>query len=139
MHSNFHCDMSQAHKMHQEDFRDMSQVHKMNPEEDFTIQVIISENFSQNNPSTFRISKFAFYNGPFYNLNQTDSNHHTFLYPGIHFVGGDLPYPCFLPLPRGHLLPQRYVRLLILYEYTGYRRFWFPMLMNILPCKVNVL
>ena len=105
----------------------------------FTIQVTISENFSQNNPSTFRISKFAFYNGPFYNLNQTDSNHHTFLYPGIHFVGGDLPYPCFLPLPRGHLLPQRYVRLLILYEYTGYRRFWFPLLMNFLPCKVNVL
>ena len=27
MHPNFHCDMSQAHKMHQEDFRDMSQVH----------------------------------------------------------------------------------------------------------------
>ena len=35
MHSNFHCDMSQAHKMHQEDFRDMSQVHKMQQEEDF--------------------------------------------------------------------------------------------------------
>ena len=65
MHPNFHCDMSQAHKMHQEDYRDMSQFHKMNPEEDFTIQVTISENFSQNNPSTFRISKFAFYNCPF--------------------------------------------------------------------------
>ena len=32
MHPNFHCDMSQAHKMHQEDFRDMSQVHKMQQE-----------------------------------------------------------------------------------------------------------